>query len=54
MIILVPSLTLSLSHSVCVSLCRYPNFDALLANIGKSAWNNDFPAPEEQKYFAAW
>lgn len=33
---------------------RYPSFDALLANIGKSAWTNEIPAPEEQKYFAAW
>lgn len=41
----------NLAHN---DLHRYPNFDAMLSNIGKSNWNTDVPAPEEQKYFAAW
>jgi serine/threonine protein kinase len=33
---------------------RYASFDAMLTDIGKSCWNTAFPAPDEQKYFAAW
>ena len=33
---------------------RYPSFTHLLADIGKSHWDEEIPDPEDQKYFAAW
>ena len=33
---------------------RYPTFDALLTDIGKTTWLTDIPDPEDQKFFAAW
>ena len=33
---------------------RYPNFDSMLTDIGKSSWSTDILEPEDQAYFAAW
>jgi serine/threonine protein kinase len=33
---------------------RYPTFEAMLADIGKTTWLTDIPEAEDQKYFAAW
>ena len=33
---------------------RYPNFDTMLTDIGKSSWSTDHLEPEDQAYFAAW
>jgi hypothetical protein len=33
---------------------RYPNFDTMLTDIGKSSWSTDRLEPEDQAYFAAW
>lgn len=33
---------------------RYPNFDTMLTDIGKSTWSTDHLEPEDQAYFAAW
>ena len=33
---------------------RYPSFDSLLNDIGKSSWKTDLPDSDEQKYFTAW
>jgi len=33
---------------------RYPTFEALLTDIGKTSWLTDVPDPEDQKFFAAW
>lgn len=33
---------------------RYPTFEAMFADIGKTTWLTDIPEAEDQKYFAAW